>query len=438
MVWLARLLIFSYLGFASMGIFSLKFTLARIIEVLLVVLAVFLSSRLGPVRQTTINLMKWAIALILVKFIIDNTVHIGVTLSRFMETFFYLLRESFVVLMLPVFEKIDYKRIRLVETTVIASVPAIVLGYLQIRNPTINLPSLLSGFGMLVFPSIETHLFDSNRMIGTFDLAIGLALLLGMLCVIAWTRGFIGGSFKRKIMSLAFFLVCYVLIIFTQTRSAIYGVFPSLLVAYLLRGGKLVRKLAVVGIAGVIALSAFSAFEAFVVKYSARSRMQVDANTYYKITANVYGTYAALAANPLFGISRETGEGEGKKEFKEMVKKGRRELGEIVKAPGDRRLEATDHNLFAYYARFYGLVGFCLLCVVIFKMLKKISMKQDPGTRFMLYGLLVFFLQYSLLHNNGLLQAVLLWCFLAYGTERNENLSADDGLQRPGQAAFGD
>ncbi len=86
MVWLARLLIFSYLGFASMGIFSLKFTLARIIEVLLVVLAVFLSSRLGPVRQTTINLMKWAIALILVKFIIDNTVHIGVTLTRFTET----------------------------------------------------------------------------------------------------------------------------------------------------------------------------------------------------------------------------------------------------------------------------------------------------------------------------------------------------------------
>ena len=298
MVWLARLLIFSYLGFASMGIFSLKFTLARIIEVLLVVLAVFLWSRLGPVRQTTISLMKWALALILVKFIIDNTVHIGVTLTRFTETLFYLLRESFVVLMLPVFEKIGYKRIRLVETTVIASVPAIVLGYLQIRNPTINLPSFLSGFGVLVFPSIETHLFDSNRMIGTFDRAIGLALVLGMLCVIAWTRGFIGGSFKRKVFSVALFLASYILIIFTQTRSAIYGVFPSLLVAYLLTGGRLVRKLAAVGIVGVIALSAFSAFEAFVVKYSERSRMQVDANTYYKITANVYGTYAALAANP--------------------------------------------------------------------------------------------------------------------------------------------
>ncbi|MEA1901322.1 MAG: hypothetical protein U9N47_11300 [Thermodesulfobacteriota bacterium] len=438
MVWLARLLLFSYLGFASMGIFSLKFTPARIIEVLLVVFAIFLWSRLGPVRETTISLMKWALALILVKFIIDNTVHIGVTLTRFTETFFYLLRESFVVLMLPVFEKIGYKRIRLVETTVIASVPAIVLGYLQIRNPTINLPSLLSDFGVLVFPSIETHLFDANRMIGTFDRAIGLALVLGMLCVIVWTRGFMGGSFKCKVLSVALFLVSYILIIFTQTRSAIYGIFPSLLVANLLTGGRLARKLAVVGIVGVIALSAFSAFEAFVVKYSERSRMQVDANTYYKITANVYGTYAALAANPLFGIPRETGEGEGKREFKEMVKKGRRELGEIVKAPGDRRLEATDHNFLAYYARFYGLVGFCLLCVVIFKMLKKINMKQESGTRFMLYGLLVFFLQYSLLHNNRLLQDVLLWCSLAYGTERNENLSADDGLQRPGQAAFGD
>ena len=196
--------------------------------------------------------------------------------------------------------------------------------------------------------------------------------------------------------------------------------FPSLLVGYFLENPKSLKKQVILLIGASMMTVGFAGFLSIVTVYSKRSEIKLDANTYYKITANLYGTYAALKQSPLFGVALPRGDDQSfaiQKQSKRLIEEGRRELGPVVKHDKILRLQATNHNLFAFYLRHYGLVGFTLLVLMLFRIYKKIIAKQELQDRYMLLGVFVFFLQYSLLHNTQIFETLIIWILLSHGQE---------------------
>lgn len=173
---------------------------------------------------------------------------------------------------------------------------------------------------------------------------------------------------------------------------------------------------------GALVLTSYAFYESFVVKYSDRSSLEIDANTYYKITANIYGTFAALNKNYLIGVprfNRDDPASYGR--YKELIREGKRKLGSIVDNKQQYNLMATNHNMFAFYLRHYGVLGFVLLIVVLWKIYKKISVKCEVTDKFMLYGIGIYFLQYVLFHNPQLFEELLIWVLLANGVEKTDD-----------------
>lgn len=430
MIWLARSIIFSDIVLSTLYIVTYKVTFPRLFGAILIALVLIIGFGKFRISKTTRSVMVWALALVTYKFLLDFTLHYTVGVDAVTQ----LLKELVVILMLPVFDRIGSNRIGIVRTVMVSAIPALILGMMQIMTPSFNVPELLPTNSLLITESITaSYIHAESRIVGTYSIAIGYAILLAILCVIAWAYGLVDAGTQKRVIALMFIALCFVLMIFTQTRSAIYGVLPAMLVAYFLENPKSLKK-NILLIAGVgILIAGFAGFQTFVTKYSERSEIVMDANTYYKLTANLYGTYAALHRNPLFGVPLPKSDDFGlaaKQQAEELIEEGRRALGQVVENKHNLKLKATNHNLFAFYLRHYGLIGFVLLMVVLVKIYKKILAKQQIRDRYMLLGVFVFFLQYSLLHNTQIFEYLLIWVLLAHGDEHVRAVGASMRIQR--------
>jgi hypothetical protein len=369
---------------------------------------------------STKKLLFWLIVLILYKFLLDSTLHFNYDFEP-INTF---LKEIFVILLLPVFESV-IKRKKFLLFILIFSIPAITFGILQINHPNINLDNLIPHNEFIFTPRItNSYLNTENRIVGTFDLAIGFALLLGILCIIIWSKLIMSNKMIKIAFGLTIFLAIHFLIIFTQTRSAIYGIIPSILLAYAIIGKNKIKKIVLVSGLSIFMLLMSGFFYSFVLNHSARSRFEIDANTYYKITANIYGTVGAISMNPLFGVRKSILErdsiGEYKKDYNknmELIKEGKRKLRGIFEIDKNYKLTQTYHNLYAFYLRHYGIIGFLLLMIVIVKVYQKIKNKIQINDRYMLLGVFIFILQYAILHNTKLITLSIFWILLSLGDE---------------------
>jgi len=377
--------------------------------------------------------MKWSLVLVLYKFILDSTFHF----NHDFEQTNILFKELFAILLLPAFEVTESSK-HAIRAILTCSIPAILLGILQINNPYINLDNLIPNNSIFFTEKITaSYLMAENRIVGTFNIAIGFALFTGILCIICWSKYFMNENMPKRVFASISFLMLSFLIIFTQTRSAIYGVIPSIILAYILSGENVLKKVAIASAISVLFLLMFGSIQTFVLRQSERSALKLDANTYYKITANIYGTYGALSENFFFGIKKSRSLQDSKEQYLkdyrrdlELIKKGKSELGNILKIKDSFKLAQTHHNLYAFYLRYYGTIGFFLLMIVLIKIYKKILAKKNVTDRYMLFGVFIFILQYALLHNNKLLEFPLFWILLSYGEENERTLSSHERVQR--------
>lgn len=423
MIALARGVLYSEILLTTLYIVSFKLTFVRLIGVSLIMFVmIFNASAMGKIKQSTKVLMRWAFALVSLRFLVDSTIHY----TDIYEPLNHFLRQSVVIMMLPVFEKLTADRVNPIRTIFIAAIPACLLGFLQLVDPGFTIPEMLPNNSILITEGItQSYIRAESRIVGPFSIAIGFAMFLGILAMMVWSRGLMG-KMAFKPLSLLVLILVAILIVATQTRSAIYGIFPALIAAYLMSDTKRVGRWIVAAVGVGVLVIGYSGYEAFIVKQSSRSALNMDANTYYKLTANLYGTYAALKRDPLFGVATFYSDGSFASEArthraqKELIKEGYTHLGIDVPGKGQFGLVATNHNMLAYYLRHYGLVGFSILLVMLWKMHRKIANKIEIRDRFMLYGVLFYFLQYSLLHNSEILETLLIWALLSVGREKEE------------------
>lgn len=426
LIWAARALLLADVLLSTVYVFSLSFTVPRLLGPALAALAFFRGT--GRIPPSTVGLMTWTFALVFYKFLLDSTLH----LEEGLDAATQLLKESVTVLMLPVFERIGAGRIRVVSVIMVAATISGAFGFIQIFYPGFNIPSLLPSNPILITDGDAfDYIASENRIVGTYAIAIGFALLMGLAIVILWARNLI--LKKNSILTISALLVAVLfayLILASQTRSAVYGLFPALLMAYLIENLKNPRKMMLaIGVAFML-LVAFDGYREMVSNYSSRSAKGMDANTYYKITANLYGTYAALARDPLFGVPIIRSDPvAASKAYYELIVEGRAELGEVIEdSHFNQDFVPTNHNLFAFYARYYGLVGFFLLIGVLVMMFRKARRKKDISDRYLIYGVIIYFLQYSLLHNTQILETLAIWALLSVGKEDDSRYGFDERL----------
>ena len=423
-------LIFSIINLNNLYIFSYKLNFIRLFSVFFILYIFLRPFSLDRLTRTTKVLFKWAFLFITFKFILYVTIHF----DHDIEPFYEFLKELFVILLLPAIEISGFKKIS--KAILICAVPSILLGILQIINPNVNLDTIIPHNPIIFTQQItQSYLLNESRIVGTYNLSIGLALLIGFLCIIICSN-IVADKKKLKLMYFSIFCLLHFLVIFTQTRSAIYGIVPSIIIAFLLSERKRIKKISITLFLVIICTACFGIFTVFVVKYSERSIIRMDSNTYYKITANIYGVYGSLSQNPLFGIrkSKEISDSRDKylRDYKrdmELLRKAKQDLGDFLKTKDFSKIMQTHHNLFAFYLRYYGIIGFGFLFFIMVLMYKKINVKIDHSTKFMLFGIVFYFIQFSMFHNTKLLQCELLWLLIAQGTEHAANIRDNERLQ---------
>lgn len=399
--------------FASIYLFMYSLTFSRLVSVFNIA-ATGLSSSVhtGRLLLTTRRLLVAALLLISLQFLVDMTVHY----QNWEDPIKLLLIQLTIVLQLPALEKLraDPKKI---ELAFLASVLlSCLIALLQVRSPDVSVSNVIPPNPILLTETMRfDYLEETGRVTGTYSTAIGLALVCGFAFCICFVRAISSTSHVSRAIYLALIFLLFVVLIFSQTRSAIYGVVPAVVLGYAIAKGLRLQSILIVGFLSIAIGGTFSAIEQIITKYSERSTFSVDGNTYAKITSNVYGVVAALHSNPLFGVpvNRRIDRAGGDIADEILVRKGHAIVGDILDAKEGFRVVPTNHNEPAYFLKYYGVIGFALYIFMCWTLLKKAMSKAEFASRWILCSIVLYQLQYSLLHNTQILGTVLLWVFLA-------------------------
>ncbi|MEW8308759.1 MAG: hypothetical protein AB2652_06050 [Candidatus Thiodiazotropha endolucinida] len=417
---LVQLTIFANIALAAVYLYSYVVTPERILAVATVISLILFVNKVRPISRQTKKVLIVGFSLILFKYLVDSTIHI----QNIFDPIKIALIEIFALVYLPIVEwnKISNKVVY--NTILISAIPGIIFGVIQALGANITIKSIVPNNPIVIFEKERFDYFEhTGRIVGTFTTGVLFSLLLGTLFIILMARLWEGPNYLRnyikKILFTTILLLLFFLILYTQTRSAIYGLPASVILGYYLSSRHFVKKTFIVLLAGAIGVFSFGTFQMLVTGVSQRSTLGIDANTYYKLTSNIYGVYAALARDPLFGVpvNRRLDRGEGSDDDMKLVEEGRRKLGKIITTGESYQLTATNHNQIAYYIKYYGLIGFSLFILLLYVVFKKIKQKEDSATRFILMCVFVYHIQFSLLHNNQLLETLLFWILLGLGDE---------------------
>jgi len=355
-------------------------------------------------RKSTKIVAFWAFLLILYRFFNDLFLHEW----TIVECIYEIMKQSLPVLLLISIEYLQINNKKIIKAIFAASFVQILFGIAQLFDYKITIFNYLTHFPFLSAPeSTESYMIRSQRICGTEAISIGFALFLGIFIIIA-----IAAYFRsRKTKYILYIIVCSILILYTQTRSAIYGIVPSILIAYFFSNRSSFKRILSYSLVVLLLFIGFNTIEKSILKFSPRSKFEIGPNTYTKLSATIYGSYATLKVSPLVGMPRS--------KHYSMIRLGAEELGEIINTKVKYGLTETYHNIIGFYIKNYGLIGIFLFSALIFHIYKKIIFKLDSRTKFMLLGVFIYFIQYAMLHNNALMYSNFLWILLAIGDERN-------------------
>lgn len=195
---------------------------------------------------------------------------------------------------------------------------------------------------------------------------------------------------------------------FTGTRSAIYGLLPSILLVRFLYGKRNVKEMF-----KLLIIIATVSISLALLSESIQSRFQrfykpFDASVIERFQTNYYATIGVLKESPFFGIPKE--------ETSDVISRTVEEMGIFF---GDTvRVTTTHHNQILYYFRYYGLVGVIFIGMLYLMVFRKILATPSQITKMIFLSIIVFDLQFSMAHNNKLLHNIVFWVLLSLASEQ--------------------
>ena len=269
------------------------------------------------------------------------------------------------------------------------SVLIIFMGLLQVFFPRFTYENLFSHNPLINQNTNDLttdYIFKEGRITGPFNISIGYSILLGYIIIFS----LVNYEQEKKNKYLFLLISASFISVFTFTRSLIYGILPSIFIGkYLLNNHKrkLIKNLGYVAI-GTIVL--FILMTRVIEHKSERIKSFVDPGTVAKLIANYYGTIGALKQNPLLGIPFE--------QNIDVIFAGI-EISDM-ETKESKLITDTNHNQFIWFLKYYGIAGLIIFILFNYFLLKLIlSIKKF---KFKTISLLfyIYFLQFSLLHNN--------------------------------------
>lgn len=359
------------------------------------------------VPNSTTEIFKWAFILICYRLFIDLTFHF----ENFIDPVNTFLKQMLCVLLFIVYEQLSIKskKNHIEKIIIISSAIPVVMGIIQIYDHSFVLPNIIKIplVGFNVGRGTLEYLSRTNRIVGTYSIAIGFVLLIGYLFSFSAFELLKG----KRLRPILFILILTILLLNTQTRSGIYGILPSLFISFIFVSKKSLnlKRMAQYLVLIILILISFTIVQNKLNRVFHRTKIEIGINTATKLSSNIYSCYAVLAKSPLIGISPS--------QQRNAVFYGYYKLGKFFKAPYE--IVVTHHNLFARYFRYYGIIGLSLLIILIKKLIEKITCQSDIYIKYKLFGIIIFFFLYSMMHNNELLISPLIWIILAMANEKN-------------------
>lgn len=301
-------------------------------------------------------------------------------------------------------KSLNVNKIKIVNIYLASSILPLLFGLIQINYNFFTINFVLKNIPMLSGPELtERYLFETARISGTDNISIAFAEHLGIFAFLAISKYLL----KKEQIYIIYVLFIYFIILFTGTRSAIYGLPFSIVFTLFCYKTINIRKLVIfAGVWLILLMGLAAGQELFSVPHD-RNRFGMDVNTYAKLTANIYGSFAVLKESPFFGLSRDM--------QWYAIWRGGLSLGEIISAREASWVGIYDtyHNILGSYLRNYGLIGLFLFLGMLWNILQKVMNRKDSIVRFLQLGVLIYFFQYGMLHNLSFMQSIYIWVIIS-------------------------
>jgi len=350
------------------------------------------------ISKDTQNVLLAAFALLLYVYISDVAKNDPVEASRR----FY--PNLLILTALPIFEY-NKKSMDLHKILNIVFGFAILFAIFQILGLRHNLSTLLPEFAFIKSDRIiDPATVQDLRVSGPGFSIISFALYLGYFVIITQYLSLKSGN----ILLMIYLVIGAIVLLFTQTRSAIYGLLPSILIVRFFYGKRNIKEMFKILFILVVFSISISILSDTIQSRLPRLYEVLDASVLERFQTNYYATIGVLKESPVFGIPKE----EAFEVISEAIAARGLVLGTTLRAT------TTHHNQILYYFRYYGLIGVSLLVMVYVMVCRKILGTPSHITKMMLLSILLFDLQYSLGHNNRLIHNILFWVLLSLASEK--------------------
>lgn len=364
----------------------------------------------SPIADNTKSVMLWAMVFITYILISDFLK------NNPFESFKDWIVNVPAILFLPIFE--DKKSdMNILKPYLIIFGFSMLFALLQIFGLGHNLGTLIPNIG----PVSSTAMIDSAtvsgyRVSGAIYSVIGFAEDMAILIIMLYFF-----FYKRRKIVFLIALSFSILILFsTQTRAAIFGIIPAILVSHFFIEKMSFKKMfQYTVLIGAILFSLFAVKEAITEKFTyVFQDKEFNLTEEHRFTANYYMIKGVLEESPLFGISKEAAW--------EIFIKHADIPGYVINSLMATSATPTHHNQFGYYFRYYGIVGIILLAILYLNIFRKIMQARSELIRMCLVGIFVFDLIYSMGHNNKLVSNPILWILLSLASNNASNLKSSE------------
>lgn len=313
------------------------------------------------------------------------------------EVLVQLLSQALVAMMLPAF--LDGGR-PFPVTTWFRRFALVSLGFavLQGAGFSVVVASLVPNFGVIGSDRILETLDSYGRATGATTNTIAFAMHMVMLALLAYAA-FEQANDRRQIR---YGLGAVVGLLLSQTRAALYGLIPAIVLSRLLLSDTRFRS--IIKLAPVIALGGLGAWvlQLAAGEYLPYVAKEIDSGDTHRFWTNWYMAVGVFRESPLFGVA-PTDAWDVYFRYGDMS---------VTQYRSDMATP-THHNQIGYYFRYYGFAGLVLLSFLYFRVWQAIKACESSPTRVFLGALLILDFIYSMAHNNKLIASPLIWIVLS-------------------------
>lgn len=281
-----------------------------------------------------------------------------------------------------------------------------IFAFIQTAGISITAGSLLSkipGIGV-TRGFVEDLQYQGLRVSGATASSIELACILGFSFLLLFYT-----KVDEKILSpkeKKFYIALIIVLIFlTQTRSLIFSLPIVIFLTSFFLNKKTIKTYTTIGLAVSLSIGIFYLLLPILIEIFPRLFLSAneDGSIVHRLQANVFGIIGVYYTSFWTGIPLD--------EILQAIRIGHNHIGTFIGTYFIQ--ENTDHNQIAYFFKYYGFIGLSIFIYIFYKLILWSKSNYDPSIKKTLFASIIFYLMYTLSHNNHILMDYYFWIFMS-------------------------